>query len=471
MAHDILIVDDETDIRMQIAGILQDEGYETREAGNSAEVLAAVAHRQPSLIILDVWLADSEYDGLQILEIVKRDHPDVPVVMISGHGTFDMAVNATKIGAYDFISKPFKTDVLLLTVERALSEARLRRENETLRNQSAYTVLDDLIGESAAINEVRKSIAKVAMTESRVLITGPPGAGKGAVARVLHSRSNRKDGSFVAVACASLNPDTLEAALFGTEASENKARSVGVFEEAHGGTLLLDEVADMSLETQQKIVRVLHSQRFQRLGGSNWVEVNVRVLATTARDLGALIEDGAFREDLFYRLNVVPLRVPSLAARRDDIPLLARHFMERSAAAKGRPLRPLGEEALATLQGYDWPGNVWELVNVIERLLLLAPGGTSPIGADAVAQALGEGTDAAARWDRAPEVMNLPLREAREAFEREYLQFHLTRFGGNISRTAEFVGMDRAALHRKLKGLGISGTLRTVRTGTEAGSE
>lgn len=457
MAYDILIVDDEADIRMQISGILEDEGYQTREASNSSDALAEVANRQPSLMILDVWLANSEYDGLQILEIVKRDHPDLPVVMISGHGTFDMAVNATKKGAYDFISKPFKTDVLMLTIERALSEARLKHENESLRKLSPFAVLDDLIGKSAVIGDVRRGIEKVAQTDSRVLISGPPGSGKGAVARVIHSQSLRSEGRFVVLTCASLTEDTLESAVFGVEAKGNQPRQIGVLEEAHGGTLLLDEVADMDLATQQKIVRVLHSKRFQRVGGDTWVEVNTRVLATTSQDLQELIQQGKFREDLFYRLNVVPLTVPPLSDRREDVPLLATHFMERSAAAKGRSARTIAPDALTALQGHEWPGNVWELANVIERMLLLAPGGPQePIRADAVAQAIGGAESTVSRWDRAPEVMGLPLREAREAFEREYLVFHLARFGGNISRTAEFVGMDRAALHRKLKGLGVA---------------
>jgi two-component system nitrogen regulation response regulator NtrX len=471
MAYDILIVDDEADIRMQIAGILEDEGYQTREASNSREALAAVASRQPSLMILDVWLANSEYDGLQILEIVRRDHPSLPVVMISGHGTFDMAVNATKKGAYDFISKPFKTDVLLLTIERALTEARLKHENESLKRLSPYAVLDDLVGASSAIGDIRRGIEKVAPTDSRVLISGPPGSGKGAVARVIHSRSQRKDARFVVLTCATLNEETLEPALFGQEAAKDRPRRIGVLEEAHGGTLLLDEVADMDLATQQKMVRVLHSRRFQRLGGDTWVDVNTRVLATTSHDLPALIEAGRFREDLFYRLNVVPLTVPPLAERREDIPALAQHFMERSAAAKGRSVRTLTGDAIAVLQGHDWPGNVWELGNVIERLLIMAPGGPQePVRADAAAQAIGETGGTVSRLDRAPEAMALPLREAREAFEREYLIFHLARFGENISRTAEFVGMDRAALHRKLKGLGITTGARG-RSREEVGDE
>lgn len=455
MAHDILIVDDEADIRMQIAGILEDEGYEPREAANSAEALDAVARRQPALVILDVWLSGSDLDGLQILEQVKRNHPSLPVIMISGHGTFDMAVSATKMGAYDFISKPFKTDVLLHTVTRAIEETRLRRENESLKRLSGAAALEDLVGASPAIQEVRRAIEKVAGADSRVLITGPAGAGKGAVARVIHARSHRSAGPFIQLNCAGLQAETLEAALFGLEASDDRAREVGVLEQAHGGTLLLDEVADMPLDTQAKIVRVLHSQRFQRLGGAQTVEVNVRVLSTTAKDLKALMEQGAFREDLFYRLAVVPMNVPPLSERRQDIPMLAQHFMKQAASSKGRAPRKLSDGAIAALQGHGWPGNVWEIMNVIERLLLEAGAGGDEIGADAVAQAIGEGAREGGGWDAA-EVMNRPLREAREAFEREYLLFHLTRFGGNISRTAEFVGMDRAALHRKLKGLGVN---------------
>jgi len=469
MAHDILIVDDEADIRMQIAGILEDEGYEPREAGNSAQALEAVARRQPALVILDVWLAGSDLDGLQILEQVKRNHPALPVIMISGHGTFDMAVSATKKGAYDFISKPFKTDVLLHTVTRAIEESRLRRENESLRRLSGAATLEDLVGASPAMQEVRRAIEKVAGADSRVLISGPAGAGKGAIARVIHAKSHRSGGPFVQLNCAGLQAETLESALFGLEASDDRPREVGVLEQAHGGTLLLDEVADMPLDTQAKIVRVLHSQRFQRVGGAQTVEVNVRVLSTTAKDLQALMEKGAFREDLFYRLAVVPMTAPPLSERRQDIPALAEHFMKQAAAAKGRVARRLGDGAITALQGHSWPGNVWEVMNVIERLLLDG-GAADEIGAEAVVQAIGEGGRADGGWDPA-EVMNRPLREAREAFEKEYLLFHLTRFGGNISRTAEFVGMDRAALHRKLKGLGVNAPGRGGERGGDESAE
>ncbi len=459
MAHEILIVDDEDDIRELIAGILEDEGFETRQAANSADAFRAITARQPSLIILDVWLRDSEHDGLQMLEIIRRDNPSQQVVMISGHGTVDMAVSATKMGAYDFISKPFKTDVLLHTVGRAVEEARLRRENVELQAQAVDRVAD-LVGASPAITQLRQAIDKVAPTESRILLTGPPGAGKGVVARIVHSRSARKDGRFVVLNCAGLKPDSLETALFGAEPEGNGPRRIGVLEEAHTGTLLLDEVADMPLETQGKIARVLQKKNFVRLGGDTEVEVDVRVLAATNRDLREEIEAGRFREDLFYRLNVVPVSVPALQARRQDIPELAQHLLERLCRAKGRSACVLANDALAALQAYEWPGNVWELINVIERLLLSAPAGAE-IRSDAVSVAIGQDTPDLMRWDKAPDVMNQPLREAREAFEREYLLFHLTRFSGNISRTAEFVGMDRAALHRKLKLLGVQNAVRS----------
>ena len=459
MAHEILIVDDEDDIRQLIAGILEDEGYESRQAANSADAFSAIAARQPSLIILDVWLRDSEHDGLQMLEVIRRDNPNQQVVMISGHGTVDMAVSATKMGAYDFISKPFKTEVLLHTVSRAVEQAQLRRENVELQAQAVDRV-DDLVGESPAVSQLRQAIEKVAPTDSRVLLTGPPGAGKGVVARLLHSRSARKESRFVVLNCAGLEPESLETALFGAEPEDGGPRRFGVLEEAHTGTLLLDEVADMPPETQGKIARVLQKKNFVRLGGDTEIEVDVRVLASTNRDLHKEIEAGRFREDLFYRLNVVPIMVPALQARRQDIPALARQLIERLCRAKGRPACLLTDDALAVLQAYEWPGNVWELINVIERVLLNAPTGTE-IRSGAVSAAIGEGTPDLMRWDMIPGVMNQPLREAREGFEREYLFFHLTRFSGNISQTAEFVGMDRAALHRKLKLLGVQNAARS----------
>lgn len=457
MAHDILIVDDEADIRMLIAGILNDEGMKTREAADADQAFAQVAARRPSLVVLDIWLQGSRLDGLGILETLKRDNPNLPVIMISGHGTIETAVNAIKVGAYDFIEKPFKADRLILMVDRAIEAARLKRENEELKLRAGGDI--ELVGRSAAINQVRQSIDKVSPTGSRVLITGQAGSGKEVVARLIHAHSRRSTGPFVGLNCATMRPDRLEMELFGTEAGvDGGGRKIGTFEQAHGGTLLLDEVADMPLETQGKIVRALQEQTFERVGGGSRVEVDVRVIATSNRDLQVEIELGRFRQDLFYRLAVVPIRVPSLAERREDIPLLARHFMQRSSEASGLPPRDFGEDAMAALQAYDWPGNVRQLRNVVDWLLIMAQGDhREPIRADMLPPEIGAITPTVLKWDKGGEIMGLPLREAREVFEREYLLAQVTRFGGNISRTAAFVGMERSALHRKLKSLGVHG--------------
>jgi two-component system nitrogen regulation response regulator NtrX len=460
MAHDILIVDDEADIRALIAGILEDEGYSTREAGNSDAAIEAVRARRPSLIIQDIWLQGSKLDGLGVLAEVKRDHPDVPVVMISGHGNIETAVEAIKIGAYDFIEKPFQTDRLLIIVERAIEAASLRRENKELRLRAGSAApVSELVGNSPFVQQVRQALDKVAPTNSRVLITGPAGSGKEVVARIIHGRSRRAEGPFVVVNCAAMHPDRMEVELFGTEHGEtpDAPRKIGTFELAHGGTLLLDEVADMPLETQGKIVRVLQDQTFERVGGTQRVEVDVRVIATTNRDVQSEMAAGRFREDLYYRLNVVPFRVPSLRERKEDIPELASHFMQLAAKAAGTQPRQLGEDALAALQAYDWPGNVRQLRNVIDWVLIMAPGDASePVRADMLPGEISAITPAVLRWEKSSEIMTLPLREARELFEREYLLAQVNRFAGNISRTAAFVGMERSALHRKLKLLGVN---------------
>ncbi len=458
MAHDILIVDDEADIRMLIAGILNDEGIKTREAADADQAFAQVSARRPSLVVLDIWLQGSRLDGLQILEQLMRDHANLPVIMISGHGNIETAVQAIKIGAYDFIEKPFKADRLLLMVERAVEASRLKRENQELKLRAGGDV--ELIGRSSAVNQMRQSIEKVAPTGSRVLITGPAGSGKEVVARLIHARSRRNDGPFVGLNCATMRPERLEMELFGTESGvDGHGRKIGTFEQAHGGTLLLDEVADMPLETQGKIVRALQEQVFERVGGGQRVEVDVRVIATSNRDLQAEIDQGRFRQDLFYRLSVVPIRVPSLTERREDIPHLARHFMQRSAEGSGLPVREFGEDAMAALQAYDWPGNVRQLRNVVDWLLIMAQGDVKePIRADTLPPEIGAITPTVLKWDKGGEIMGLPLREAREVFEREYLLAQVTRFGGNISRTASFVGMERSALHRKLKSLGVHGS-------------
>ncbi|TMJ60697.1 MAG: sigma-54-dependent Fis family transcriptional regulator [Alphaproteobacteria bacterium] len=466
MAHDILIVDDEADIRMLIAGVLKDEGYATREAGDSGEALAAIQARQPTLVILDIWLQGSELDGIAILRQLRAEMPSVPVVMISGHGTIETAVEAIKIGAYDFIEKPFKADRLLLLVARAIEAAQLRRENAELKLRAGGEL--DLVGGSPVINQLRQQIERVAPTGSRVLISGAPGSGKEVVGRLLHARSRRAQGPFVPVNCATMRPDRLEIELFGCEASNNgESRKVGTFERAHGGTLFLDEVADMPLETQGKIVRALQEQTFERVGGSRRVEVDVRVVAASNRELSAEIAAGRFREDLFYRLNVVPIRVPPLRDRREDIPLLARHFMARGAEAARLSPRDFGEDALAALQAYTWPGNVRQLRNVIDWLLIMAPeDGGEAVHADMLPNEITAIAPTVVKWDKGSEIMTLPLRDAREVFEREYLLAQVTRFGGNISRTAAFVGMERSALHRKLKSLGVFGNERPLRVGT-----
>jgi len=465
MAHDILIVDDEADIRMLIAGVLKDEGYATREAADTTQTLAAIQARQPTLVILDIWLQGSGLEGIEILKQLRAEMPSVPVIMISGHGTIETAVEAIKIGAYDFLEKPFKSDRLLLVVARAIEAAELRRENEEWKLRAGGDI--DLVGASSAANQLRQQIERVAPTGSRVLITGPPGSGKEVVGRLLHLRSRRSKGPFIPVNCATMRPERLEIELFGTEFRNDGApRKVGTFERAHGGTLFLDEVADMPLETQGKIVRVLQEQTFERVGGSSRVEVDVRVVASSNRELGGEISAGRFREDLFYRLSVVPIRVPPLRDRREDIPLMARHFMARASEAARLTSREFGEDAMAALQAYTWPGNVRQLRNVVDWLLIMAPGDArEAVRADMLPNEITSIAPTVVKWDKGSEIMTLPLRDAREVFEREYLLAQVTRFGGNISRTAAFVGMERSALHRKLKSLGVFGNDRALKIG------
>jgi two-component system nitrogen regulation response regulator NtrX len=454
MARDILIVDDEADIRLLIAGILGDEGFQTREAADSDSALAQLRQRRANLIILDIWLNNSTLDGMGLLEVIKVEFPDIPVIMISGHGNIETAVTAIKNGAYDFIEKPFKADRLLLTIERALEAARLRREVEELKQRAGAE--GELIGMSQAITQLRLAIERVAPTGSRVLFSGPPGSGKEVAARLLHRRSKRAGGPFIVLNCATMHPDRLEPELFGQE-RDGEGIKTGFLEQAHGGTLLLDEVADMPLETQAKILRVLQEQNFERVGGKTRVEVDVRVIAATARDLQAEMTAGRFRQDLFYRLNVVPMRLPPLKERRDDILALLDFFMARASEQTGLPARRLADDALAVLQAYDWPGNVRQLRNVIDWLLIMTPGGVDEvIRADMLPPDIGAVSIAPAALADGTEVMSLPLREAREIFERRYLESQVARFGGNISRTASFIGMERSALHRKLRSLGIS---------------
>lgn len=447
---DILITDDERDIRELIGDILEDEGYTTRLAGTSTECMAAIAEKPPALMILDIWLKDSAMDGIDILKAVKRDHPGIPIVIISGHGNIEIAVAAIKQGAYDFIEKPFNIDQLLVVIRRAMETSRLRRENfELKRGDTGPT---DMLGESAAFRLLKGQLDKVTKSNGRVMLTGAAGAGKEVAARYIHAQSDRAEAPFVSVNSAAIEPERMETVLFGRESPERGIER-GLLEEAHGGVLYFDEIADMPLGTQSKILRVLVDQQFQRVGGNEKIRVDLRVISSTNRELEVEIEAGRFREELFHRLNVVPIQVPSLEERREDIPLLAGHFIEGFNQAQGLPLRQLADDARALLQTMHWPGNVRQLKNVIERVLILGDG-TGEIAAAELPNV--EETPAEeGRVVLSGSLATLPLREARELFEREYLLTQINRFGGNISRTASFVGMERSALHRKLKSLGV----------------
>ena len=454
MAADVLVVDDETDIRELVAGILTDEGYAVRTANDSESALEAIRARKPALLVLDIWMQGGGMDGLELLDLVKTLDPDVPVVMISGHGNIETAVSAIKRGAYEFLEKPFKSDRLLLVVERALEAASLKRENRRLRVQTLTP--EGLIGKSVATLQLKSLIGKLAQANSRVLIAGPAGAGKETVARMIHTASPRNKGEFVVISAAGMTPERVDSELFGEEAEGGRPAKIGVFERAHGGTLYLDEVADMPKDIQSRILRVLVEQRFRRVGGSVDVEVDVRVVSSTCRDLREEIVQGRFREDLFHRLNVVPVSVAGLSDRREDIPELVDYFIQRICEATGMARRRLADDALAALQVRPWPGNLSQLRNNVERMLILASGDPSElITADMMPGEAGPADQAATMGTE--RIIALPLREAREVFEREYLNAQMMRFSGNISRTAAFIGMERSALHRKLKSLGLSG--------------
>jgi len=455
MANDILIVDDEADIRDLVAGILDDEGFKTRTARDSDTALAEISSRRPNLIFLDIWLQGSKLDGLQLLEQIKLNHPEVPVVMISGHGNIETAVAAIKRGAYDFIEKPFKADRLILVANRALETSRLKREVRELKQHAPSS--GTLIGRSPCMNQLRQTIERAAKANSRIMIVGPSGGGKELAARTLHAMSSRADGPFVVINAAAITPERMEVELFGVELSDGETgRKPGALEEAHGGTLFIDEIADMPRETQNRILRVLVDQTFQRAGGTTKVSVDVRIVSSTARNLEAEIAEGKFREDLYHRLSVVPIRVPPLSERREDIPDLVEYFMDQISSATGLPKRRIGEDAMAVLQSHVWPGNVRQLRNNVERVMILAGGDPdAAIIADMLPQDVGSMIPAMPTGNNGEHIMGLPLREAREVFERDYLIAQISRFSGNISRTAEFVGMERSALHRKLKALGV----------------
>jgi len=459
MAVDILIVDDEADIRDLVAGILEDEGFETRTAHDSDSALSAIEQRLPSLLVLDIWLQGSKLDGLEVLEWVRQRHRDLPVIVISGHANVETAVAAIKKGAYDFIEKPFKADHLILTVERATQAERLRLENIDLRKKAG--LVDEVIGRSQSINVVRQTIERVAGTNSRIMIFGPPGSGKEVVARIIHRQSPRAQGAFVVMSAATMEAEQIDHELFGIEQNGGVIKT-GLFEKAHGGTLYIDELADLPLSTQAKVLRILTERVFERVGGSTAVKVDVRVISTSGRDLVVEMREGRFREDIYHRLNVVPITMPALSERREDIPPLIQSFATNSALANGLQYRAFDEEAVAALQAYNWPGNIRQLKNTIERVIIMASGSEQgTIGVkDLPDEIMGEGPDMLHSGSEVS-YMTTPLRQARESFEREYLRLQINRFSGNISKTAAFIGMERSALHRKLKTLGLTGDERS----------
>ena len=449
---DILIVDDEADIRALISDILEDEGYKVRQAMEADGALAAVAQSQPGLIILDIWLQGSRMDGIEILKSVKRDNPDVPVVIISGHGNIEIAVAAIKQGAYDFIEKPFNTDQLLVVVGRALEANKLRRENAVLKERESRDY--QMIGGGQSMTALCARLDRVARTASRVVLTGPPGAGKEVAARHIHEKSDRASEPFIVSNAATIEPHMMEEVLFGRSHNDGRLE-LGLFDRAHSGTLFFDEVAEMPMGTQAKILRILVDQSFQRPGSGELVRVDVRLVSASTRDLKGEIAAGRFREDLYHRLNVVPIEVPSLDMRREDIPVLAEHFIETISGEQGLPKRAFSDEAMAALQTFNWPGNVRQLRNVLERLMILGGEGEE-ISVDELTSETGRSPDKSDATQLSAAQASLPLREARELFERDYLVAQINRFGGNISKTAAFVGMERSALHRKLKSLNVT---------------
>jgi len=454
MALDILIVDDEKDICNLVADILEDEGYNCRQAHSGKGAMEEIKKRLPNLILQDIWLGESSFDGLKILELVKEDHPELPVVMMSGHGTIETAVTAIKNGAYDFLEKPFNSERLIILVARALENARLRQENAALKQQSSIDEVP-LIGTSTAAQAIQDLMKKVAPTNSRIVLQGPQGSGKETIARAIHQHSLRSDGPFVVLNCSGLSGDNLDEKLFGVE--KETGFTAGVLEQAHTGTLYLDAVDEMSFKTQGLMVKALHSNEFHRVGGASPVKVDVRVLSSSTLDLKQLVEYEAFREDLYYRLNVVILEVAPLKDRKSDIPELVDYFFAQIARLQDVPTRTVSPEALIALKQYHWPGNIRQLRNVMEWVWIMMQD-TSKTDVqlnDLPAEVVNEAPETVKEGGNILRLVAMPLREARETFERDYLLAQVGRFAGNVSKTAEFIGMERSALHRKLKGLEI----------------
>lgn len=445
-AASILIVDDEEGIRRSLKGILEDEGFNVLQAEDGKEVHHLLEDALPDLILLDIWMPGK--DGMVILQEIKRHWPTLPVVMISGHGSIELAVRATKLGAYDFIEKPLSLDKVILTIENALRYSQLEEENLRLRQK--IRPREEITGLSPAIMHLKGQVQIIAPTSSWVLIHGENGTGKEVVARVIYKQSKRAQAPFVEVNCAAIPDELIESELFGHEkgaftgATEKRK---GKFDLADGGTLFLDEIGDMSLNTQSKILRILQEQKFQRVGGTKTIQVDVRVIAATNKDLEQEIRQGRFREDLYHRINVIPVQVPPLRERKEDITMLVEEFVVEFSTKHGFPRKAFDPEVIEALQEYHWPGNVRELKNMVERLLILShssrvlPGDlTHPIRASVPSSQVGTPQN---------------LKQARETFERAFIEERLTELGGNITKTADVIGLERSHLHKKIKELGI----------------
>jgi two-component system nitrogen regulation response regulator NtrX len=464
MKHTVLVVDDEQAIRDSVKGLLEDEGYQVKLAESGEDALTALRESSDGgfdAVLLDIWLP--KMDGLQVLERIKGDQPNLPVIMLSGHGTIDTAVKATKMGAYHFVEKPFAAENLLLTLRNAVRENKLERENVQLKT-GALRSRYEVVGESPAFKRLLEDIERAAASDAWVIIQGENGTGKESVAHLVHEQSARKDGPFVEVNSAAIPEELIESELFGHEPGSftgAQGRKIGKFDQAHRGTLFLDEIGDMGLKTQAKILRVLQEQRFERVGGNKPISVNVRVIAASNKRLEDEIREGNFREDLYYRLAVLPLEVPPLRERREDIPALVTHFIDITSKSYGYKPRTVNAEAMAVLDRYRWPGNIRELRNIVERMLIMTRGGHELTLADvppAILNAVGQGESRAAAADGGmADVTALggTYREAKENFERAYLTAQLAKANWNISKTAETIKLERSNLHKKIKQLQI----------------
>jgi len=452
MKYEVLVIDDNFDIRSLISNILQEKNYTVREAANFDQAIFELEKKLPDLAIIDVKLDKGDNkDGIDLLKKVKQATNLVPVIMISGHANVQMAVDSLKLGAYEFIQKPFSTEQLLNFISRALENINLKKENVQLENKLFHSF--ELIGENNQIIKIRKLISKLALTDSRILISGPTGSGKELVARKIHKNSQRSNEPFVVLNGALLQPDNYENELFG---SENKDGSIiyGFLEKAKNGTLLIDEVSEIPLDTQAKILRVLIDQKFKRINGSKDIFVNTRIISSTSKDLKNEVVTGSFREDLYHRLNVVPVEIPELSSRTEDIPLLIKYFQKKISEINGIPEVDINSED-DLLYSYDWPGNVRELRNLVERISILSQNENKVNINRLLHEILNKNSSQSIEGTNVS--MNYPLKQARENFEKNYLLNQLRKNKGNISRTAEFIGMERSALHRKLKSLGIKG--------------